>query len=227
MLHKKVSCLTMFLRLKVFHVSLFINQIASPNTLTIQYMVLFSHLTVQLPSEVLSQKQELAVWRPAPFFCMMTQVTMYLNGLPSLVSWFKHCSTTLEVHWFTLLCWYAFPPMAPSTDSLIMLLTSSTTKDVSSADWYSSIWKAFTKQMQAKRQNSTTQIAFQYGGLVWWPKGLSNHQICSSQYPLLMRGERLFVFHSSAQILHHTLCHVSNMGDNEEKHCSFIKGMGM
>ena len=112
---------------------------ASPNTLTMQYMVLFSHLTVQLPSDVLSQKHELAVCRPAPFFCMITHVTMYLNGLPSFVSWFKHCSTTLDVHWFTLLCWYAFPPIAPSTDSLIILLTSSTTNEVSSADWNSSI----------------------------------------------------------------------------------------
>jgi len=81
------------------------DQIASPNTDTIQYMVLFSHLTVQLPSVWLSQKQELAVWRPAPFFCIITHVTMYLKGFPSFVSWFRHCSTTLEVHWLTLLCW--------------------------------------------------------------------------------------------------------------------------
>merc|ERR1712226_37778 len=59
---------------------------------------------------------------------------MYLNGFPSFVSWFKHCSTTFDVHWLTLLCWYAFPPIAPSIDSLMMLLTSSTTKAVSSAD---------------------------------------------------------------------------------------------
>ncbi len=41
---------------------------------------------------------------------------MYLNGFPSLVNWLRHCSTTLEVHWFTLLCWYAFPPIVPSID---------------------------------------------------------------------------------------------------------------
>ena len=46
-----------------------------PNTETIQYMVLFSHLTVQLPSVELSQKQELAVCNPAPFFCIITHVT--------------------------------------------------------------------------------------------------------------------------------------------------------
>ena len=40
-----------------------------------QYIVLFSHLTVQLPSVVLSQKHELAVCKPAPFFCMITHVT--------------------------------------------------------------------------------------------------------------------------------------------------------
>lgn len=58
-----------------------------------------------LPSVELSQKQELAECNPAPFFCMITQVTMYLNGLPSLVSWLKVCSRTLVVHWLTLLCW--------------------------------------------------------------------------------------------------------------------------
>jgi len=31
---------------------------------------------VQLPSVALSQKQELAVWTPAPFFWTTTQVTM-------------------------------------------------------------------------------------------------------------------------------------------------------
>lgn len=76
-----------------------------PKALTMQYMVLFSHRTVQLPSVVLSQKQELAVCNPAPFFCMITQVTMYLNGFPSLVRWLKVCSTTFVVHWLTLLCW--------------------------------------------------------------------------------------------------------------------------
>ena len=30
---------------------------------------------------------------------------MYLNGFCSLVSWLRHCSTTLDVHWFTLLFW--------------------------------------------------------------------------------------------------------------------------
>jgi len=39
---------------------------------------------------------------------------MYLNGFASLASWFKHCSTTLDVHGFTLLCWYALPPIALS-----------------------------------------------------------------------------------------------------------------
>lgn len=50
-------------------------QMDRPKALTMQYMVLFSHRTVQLPSVELSQKHELAVCRPAPFFCMITQVT--------------------------------------------------------------------------------------------------------------------------------------------------------
>lgn len=115
-------------------------QMHRPKTDTIQYMVLFSHLTVQLPSLELSQKQELAVCNPAPFFCIITQVTIYLNGFPILVSWFKHCSTTLEVHWLTLLCWYEFPPMAPSIDSLIIVVTSSTLNALSSPVWKSSIF---------------------------------------------------------------------------------------
>ena len=84
---------------------------------------------LSLPSVELSQKQELAVCRPAPFFCMITHVTewgrekrwlhkpifkgnvnfhglpMYLNGFCNFVSWLRHCSTTLDVHWFTLLFW--------------------------------------------------------------------------------------------------------------------------
>lgn len=41
-------------------------QIARPNAVMIQYMVLFSHRTVRLPSVVLSHQQEAAVCRPAP-----------------------------------------------------------------------------------------------------------------------------------------------------------------
>jgi len=104
----------------------------SPNTDTIQYMVLFSHLTVQLPSVVLSQKHELDVCSPAPVFCIMMQFTTYLNGLLSLTNCAKHCSTTADVHWLTF-CWlYALPPITLSIDSLIKLLTSSTTNCVSS-----------------------------------------------------------------------------------------------
>ena len=33
---------------------------------------------------------------PAPFFCMITQVTMYLNGLFRAVSRFRQCSTVSE-----------------------------------------------------------------------------------------------------------------------------------
>lgn len=39
------------------------------------YMDLFSQRTVQLPSVLLSQKHELAVCSPAPFFCITVQVT--------------------------------------------------------------------------------------------------------------------------------------------------------
>lgn len=46
-----------------------------PKTETIQYMVLFSQRTVHEPSVLLSQKQDEAVCNPAPFFCIIVQVT--------------------------------------------------------------------------------------------------------------------------------------------------------
>lgn len=48
----------------------------SPKTETMQYIVLFSQRTVQDPSVSLFQKQELAVCKPAPFFCIIMQVTV-------------------------------------------------------------------------------------------------------------------------------------------------------
>ena len=72
------------------------DQMESPNTVTRQYMPLFSHRNVALPSVVLSQKHDVAVCNPAPFFCMMTAVTTYLNGLLRSLSFFKvlsmHCT---------------------------------------------------------------------------------------------------------------------------------------
>ena len=71
------------------------HQMERPKTVTMQYMVLFSHRSVALPSVVLSQKQEVAVCSPAPFFCISTAVTMYLNGLLSSLSFLMlfsmHC----------------------------------------------------------------------------------------------------------------------------------------
>merc|ERR1719198_1780114 len=49
--------------------------IERPNTVVMQYIVLFSHRTVALPSLVLSQKHDVAVCNPAPFFCTTTVVT--------------------------------------------------------------------------------------------------------------------------------------------------------
>lgn len=50
-----------------------------------QYIVLFSQRTVQLPSVALSQKQELAVCTPAPFFWTTTQVTGKKGKLTSQI----------------------------------------------------------------------------------------------------------------------------------------------
>jgi len=106
--------------------------IANPNTETIQYKLLFSHLTVQHPSVALSQKQELAVCNPAPDFCIIVQFTIYLNGFCSPVSPKRHPSTTAEVHWLTLVLQYVWPPITCSIVSLTMPLTSSATNWVSS-----------------------------------------------------------------------------------------------
>lgn len=131
---------TAFIHMQVFNTltysilksrrTLHIAQMANPKTVTMQYVDLFSHLTAQLPSVELSQKHVLAVCSPAPFFCMMIQFTIYLKGFPSLLRWLRQSSTTLLLHWFTLVCWYVFPPIVASIDSFIILLTSSTTNVV-------------------------------------------------------------------------------------------------
>lgn len=82
----------------------FANQIDKPNTETIAYMDLFSQRTVHEPSVVLSQKHELAVCKPAPFFCIITHETMYLNGLFNLVNELRIASTMFDVHVLILAC---------------------------------------------------------------------------------------------------------------------------
>merc|ERR1712217_592298 len=75
-------------------------QNSSPKTVTMHHIVLFTtsldfsrgHMYVRTPSLPESQKQEVAVWTPAPFRCMIMQVVMYLKGflvsfsLPMMVS---------------------------------------------------------------------------------------------------------------------------------------------
>lgn len=96
------------------------NQIDKPNTETIAYMDLFSQLkiranktkeflscsyrTVHEPSVVLSQKHELAVCKPAPFFCIITQETMYLNGLFNFVNELRIASTIFDVQVLIFAC---------------------------------------------------------------------------------------------------------------------------
>ena len=60
-------------------------------------IVALSHLTLQLPSLRVSQKQVLAVCSPAPFFCMMIHVTTYLNGLLAAWSDLRTDSTMADV----------------------------------------------------------------------------------------------------------------------------------
>jgi len=92
------------------------DQMESPNTVTRQYMPLFSHRNVALPSVVLSQKHDVAVCNPAPFFCMMTAVTTYLNGLLRSLSFFKVLSMHMEVQLGTLACEYVAFSKTPSMD---------------------------------------------------------------------------------------------------------------
>ena len=85
-------------------------------------MVLFSHFTVLLPSDALSQKHDAAVCNPAPairiiavslpadafhmilqaqtlpFFCIMTVVTTYLNGLFRSANRLMQVSRQVDVH---------------------------------------------------------------------------------------------------------------------------------
>lgn len=101
---------------------------ASPNTEQIQYMDLFSHLTVRLPSVLLSQKHDAAVCSPAPVFCRIRQVTMYLNGLLSVVKRLIQLSRHSLVHSDTMSASYCWDCSVLSRHSLMMLLTSSATK---------------------------------------------------------------------------------------------------
>lgn len=43
-------------------------------------------------------------------------IPIYLKGFPSLLRWLRQSSTTLLLHWFTRLCWYALPPIVASID---------------------------------------------------------------------------------------------------------------
>ena len=58
------------------------------------------------PSLALSQKSAAPVSRPAPFFCMMMQVTMYLKGRFRVWSSFKQASTIWWILLSTNLGWY-------------------------------------------------------------------------------------------------------------------------
>lgn len=62
---------------------------------------IFPHPSAHLPVPALTAKRKLS----SP---------IYLKGFPSFVSWLSVCSTTLVVHWFTLLCWQVLPPIALS-----------------------------------------------------------------------------------------------------------------
>lgn len=44
---------------------------------------------------------------------------MYLKGLPRPVRRLRHCSTTFEVHWLTLECWYELWPIDCSMDCAV------------------------------------------------------------------------------------------------------------
>merc|ERR1719473_1613174 len=74
---------------------------AMPYTVIIQFIVSFSQKTLQYPSLFASRNVVAAVFNPAPFFCVSTPVTTYLNGLLSVCRPFKHASTTVLVQSFT------------------------------------------------------------------------------------------------------------------------------
>lgn len=92
------------------------SHMCSANTVTIACMVALSHLTLQLPSVFVSQKHVLAVCRPAPFFCMMMQVTTYLNGLLAACSDLSTDSTMADVQSCTRLAVYNCLPNTGSRD---------------------------------------------------------------------------------------------------------------
>jgi hypothetical protein len=70
-------------------------------------MVLFSQRTVQLPSVELSQKHELLVWTPAPFFCTTTHVTRKQMEIFMVRLWYYYIYHSNQMSFlFNLKIWY-------------------------------------------------------------------------------------------------------------------------
>merc|ERR1719295_395010 len=70
------------------HESLIANTVTTAVTVgfAIVFALALGHCTVRMPSLPVSQKHEVEELRPAPFFCISTQFTMYLKGLLSNVN---------------------------------------------------------------------------------------------------------------------------------------------
>ena len=68
---------------------------AMPKTVTMQWMVLFSHLTVQRPSVLAFHTHELVACSAAPAFCISTQVTVRKIGIRD---GFPSGASTNDVH---------------------------------------------------------------------------------------------------------------------------------
>lgn len=80
-----------------------------PYTVTMQFMVGFSHGTLQYPSFVESQCIEVVLFNPAPVFCIITHVMIYLKGRASAWRSFKQFVTMLFVHSLTFFELYEWP----------------------------------------------------------------------------------------------------------------------
>ena len=73
----------------------------SPYTVTMQFIVGFSHGTLQCPSLDASQCILVVQFKPAPVFCIITQVIIYLKGRAKACRSFKQFVTMLFVHSLT------------------------------------------------------------------------------------------------------------------------------
>ena len=92
---------------KTLYIEMFViyNQTAIANIVTIQKNVWEPSCTEMRPSFLVSQYAVAADCKPEPLFCVIMQVTAYLNGFARRASSLIQVSMIYWHHWFTFSFW--------------------------------------------------------------------------------------------------------------------------